>query len=316
MPRHVIIARDPLIAHEGVDRLIPAGCRVERSHVSDLDLNLIFNQLGTADLFATERCYHYRDFLGLNLGKNQQDRLRDILNRLPAEVSLICSQVLEYDKRADETRALKGQLYATWTAGVKVTDLRGIAEGAKARAWVTGRAREKYRLTMSDSQAQRLLLTCQDKPSLADTELRKLWMFKDSDTLEPVSDHLLQSVLSTNPGACFYEMVDALFSRAPRWQEQVDQWYSIEPDTHKFVNEFKRRLLGLLDLQRGIPVQPPFFGQQLQRCARQWPAPRLSAAIQRLAGLEYALKSGRTTGATSKDGDYSALQLFLVDTLA
>lgn len=316
MPRHVIIARDPLIAHEAVDQFLPAASQVERSYVADMDLGSMFSQLGTADLFATERYYHYRDFLGLNLGKKQQERLLDILKRLPAEVTLVCSQVLTYDKRADENRILKGQLYKTWTTGVKSVDLRGTGEGAQAIPWVINRARQKYQLTLQKSQAQRLLLACQEKPSLADTELRKLWMFKEGDQLQPIGDQLLQSVLSANPGARFYELVDAILARSPHWQSQVAQWYAIEADTHRLVNELKRRLLGLLDLQRGISIQPPFLAQQLQRCARQWPPQRLSAAIKCLAELEHALKSGRTTGATAKDGEFSALQLLLVDILA
>ena len=110
-------------------------------------------------------------------------------------------------------------------------------------------------------------------------------------------------------------MVDALMTGTPNWIDQLSQWYDVEADTHRLVNELKRRFLGMLDLQRGVTVQPPFFAQQLRRNLRNWPPPRLSRAIQELAALEHALKSGGTTGISSKAGDYNALQLYLAGIL-
>ena len=67
MPRYFVIARDPLIAAETVSSRLPAQLSVERHFAGDLDLDAIFAQLGTGDLFAAERAIHYIDFLSFKL---------------------------------------------------------------------------------------------------------------------------------------------------------------------------------------------------------------------------------------------------------
>jgi len=114
MPRHVVIARDPLIAEEAVKKLIPADVPCERHFVTDLNIESIFGMLGSADLFATKRAYHYVGFLALKPGKKESERLAGILARLPGEIILVCSQALNYATRGEENRALKGKAYQLW----------------------------------------------------------------------------------------------------------------------------------------------------------------------------------------------------------
>ena len=313
MPQVVIIARDPLICQAAADRHSTADSETVRREAADLDLSAVFNDLGSVDLFATQRIFHYRDFLSLRLGAKQQERLKQILARIPAETLLICSQVLNYERRAEEQKALKGTLYKAWTDGVKVEDLRGHSEGDAAAKWLGGWSRERYGLNLPAGQIKRLLTACQDSPSLVDSELRKLWMLKAGDGVETIQDDTIARVLSSNPGAHFYEMVDAVMAGSPDWQRRLAHWVNLEPEPHRLLNELKRRLLGLYDLDQGRPVYPPFFAQQLQRQAGRWRGERLGRAVRGLADLEYRMKSGGTTGETSVAGDISALQLYLAE---
>jgi len=316
MPQVIIIARDPLVCQAAAQRHYPAGSDPVRKHCPGLDLSEIFNDVGTADLFATQRVYHYVDFLGLKLGPKQQERLSGILSSIPAEILLVCTQVMKYEKRADENRAMKGALLKTWSKNAPVEDLRNQSEGEQAVKWLDSWAREQYALNLNRGQLGRLLSACQDSPALADSELRKLWMLKDGDALQTISDAAIGEVLSTNPAVHFYEMVDAIMVGAPDWPARLEGWLHLEPEPHRLLNELKRRFLGLYDLATGQPVNPPFFAQQLRQFARQWQRPRLKAAITGLAELEHAMKSGKTTGETSVAGDISAVQVFLTGLLS
>lgn len=313
MPRFFVVARDPLIVAEGVAARLPDGVAVERHHVADLDLELIFSQLATADLFATVRAVHYIDFLALKLpGRKDAERLAGILSRLPEELTLVCSQVLDYPTRGEETKALNSQTYKRWVGDAPVDDLRGQSEGQRAVGWLRQRARQRYQLALSDSQLKRLLAANDDRPALVDGELSKLWMMASGEgQLQPVTDELLEAAMSTSPGARFYELVDAILGGERDAQQRLARWHFIEPEPHRLIAELRRRLLGLLALSRNEAVQPPYLAQQLRRIARRWPAGRLKRAIGLLAELEYSLKSGATVGSSSRAGEFSALQLYL-----
>jgi DNA polymerase III delta subunit len=314
MPCYFVIARDPLIAAEGVTARLPAEVPVQRQHAADLDLDAIFAQLGTADLFSTQRAVHYIDFLALKLlSKKDAERLAGILARLPEEITLVCSQVLDYPTRGEETRALNSQTYKRWVGEAPVDDLRALSEGSRAVDWLRQRARQRYQLALSDTQLRRLLTASDDRPALADGELNKLWMMAGDDQAHRVSDELLASVISTSPGARFYDLVDAILARAPDLQQRLAQWYFLEPETYRLLAELRRRLIALLALSRRERVQPPYLAQQLKRVARQWPPARLSRAIRRLAQLEFDMKSGATVGETSREGEFSALQLYVAE---
>lgn len=312
MPRYFVIARDPLIAAEGVAARLPAEVPVERQYVADLDLDAIFAQLGTADLFSTRRAVHYIDFLALKLlSRKDAERLAGILERLPEEITLVCSQVLDYPTRGEETKALNSQTYKRWVGDTPVDDLRALSEGQRAVDWLRQRARERYNLALTDAQLRRLLGANDDRPALVDGELRKLWTMSTGDQPQPVSDEQLASAMSTSPGARFYGLVDAIMAQAPDIQQRLAQWYFLEPETYRLLAELRRRLIGLLALSRRERVQPPFFAQQLSRVAHRWPPPRLKRAIILLAQLEYDMKSGTTVGETSREGEFNALQLYL-----
>ncbi|MBN2080675.1 hypothetical protein JW859_00570 [bacterium] len=312
MPRHYIIARDPLIIAEAVEKLLGPAAAVEKHHAADLDLETIFNQLGTADLFAAERCFQYIDFLDFKLlSKKDSDRLAAIFAKLPAETTLVCTQVLEYATRGEETKALNGQTYKRWTLDAPVTDLRQLSEGSQAVNWLKQRARQRYNLDIGPNQLTRLLNANDDRPALVDGELKKLWMLRSEGQAGQVADAEITAIISQNPGARFYELVDAILGGNPQLFRKLGIWYSAEPETYRLVNELKRRFLGLLALSRGEQVMPPFLANQLRNVQRRWPGPRLALALRGLAELEYNLKSGRTTGETSKAGEFSALQLYL-----
>jgi len=311
MPRHVVIARDPLIAEEAVKKLIPADVPCERHFVTDLNIESIFGMLGSADLFATKRAYHYVGFLALKPGKKESERLAGILARLPGEIILVCSQALNYATRGEENRALKGKAYQLWTDGAKVKDLRKLSEGRNAVDWLRERAREKYKLNLTLSQAEQLLAASDLSPALAESELSKLWMLMPDDELRSVSDKTINAVLNVSPGKRFYDLADAVMTGANDWQQRLKGWYLLEPKAERLIGELKRRLLGLLALSRGQQVQPPFFARQLHSLERHWPAARISTAIRQLAELEYGLKSGAATGETSSEGKLSLLELYI-----
>lgn len=314
MPRHVVIARDALIAEEGAARRLPDGVRIERYHVADLDLDRIFEQLAAGDLFATERALHYVDFLALKLpGKKDAERLAGIFARLPAEITLVCSQVLDYETWGEEKRVLGGQTYERWTSGAQIDDLRRLSEDDNVLDWLRARAHQKYGLALSREQAERLLAANDGKPALVDTELQKLWMLKPGDDLRCVSDNVLEAALSSNPGARFYEVVDALLSAAPDAQERLAQWFTLEPETYRLLAVLTRRLLDLLALKRGEQPGSPYVARQLQAIEYRWPASRLKAALAALARVEHELKSGLIPGETAKQGELSALQLLAAD---
>lgn len=315
MPIYFVIARDPLIASEGVAARLPAGVEVERHYVADLDLDSIFAQLATPDLFATARAVHYIDFLALKLpAKRDAERLAGILSRLPEELTLVCSQVLNHPTRGEENKALNSQTYKRWVGDAPVDDMRGLSEGQRAVGWLRQRARQRYQLALSDSQLRQLLAANDNRPALVDGELRKLWMMSGDDgQVRAVTDELLEQAMSTSPGAQFYELVDAILSGARDAQQRLVRWHFIEPEGFHLLAELRRRLLALLALSRNERVQPPYLAQQLRRVARQWPAPRLRRAITGLAELEYALKSGATVGVNSRAAELNALQLYVAD---
>lgn len=313
MPRFVVIARDPLITGEAVLARIPPGVPCERHYASDLKFDTVFAQLGTADLFATQRAFHYVDFLDLDFKKAEGERFAALLQRLPDEITLICSQVITAESHADQEKLLKRQDYLRMVDGAVVDDLRRLSDDEQAARWLLAAARERHGLALTLPQARRIYTASGEQLALAASELTKLALLKTGDAVEPVPDGQLEAALSQNPAAHFYQLADAIMSGHPRVQQLLREWFSIAPETHRLVGELRRRLLGLRTIAMGERVMPPFFDKQLRGIAGQWPLPRLRRAILRLAELEFALKSGGTTGETSEDAELSALQVCLAD---
>lgn len=315
MPYHAIIARDPLPVEELAARLVPEGVKPERFLAVELDMDTVFSHLGAGDLFATERAFIYSGFLGYKLSKSDAERLDGLLERMPAETTLVVTQVLDEPSKSKENQKLKSQNFKQWTARAKVHDLRNLSEERQAAGWLVNRARTEYRLELASRQAQRILAATGMRLALADGELKKLWMVAGEDD-NRVTDSLLASVLSANPGAQYYGLVDAVMARQPDALERLREWFAIEQDTYRLLYELNRRFLGILALNRGEQVNPPFFAQQLRRVSRHWPAPRLKRAVCGLADAEHALKSGRAVGADSKSAELNTLQLYVASLLA
>lgn len=313
MPRFVVIARDPLVADEAAQARIPHGAPCERHYASDLRFEAVFAQLGTPDLFASARAYHYVNFLELDFKKHEGERFGELLSRLPGEITLICSQYITTESRGEQEKVLKRPEYLRVAQGAVVDDLRRVSEEAQASRWLVARARERHGLALTPPQARRIYFASGEQLALAASELTKLALLKSTDAQEAVADGQLDASLSLNPSAHFYQLADAIMGANPRAQEMLREWYAIAPETHRLVGELRRRLLGLRALALGERVMPPFFEKQLRAFERQWPAPRLRRAIVRLAELEFALKSGGTTGETTEDAELSALQLCVAE---
>jgi hypothetical protein len=196
MPRFLVIARDQLIAEEGAAARLPAGVRCERAHGAELSADAVFAQLGTPDLFAERRAYHYVNFLDCKLLKKDIERLRQILSQLPAEVTLVCTQVLAGDSRSDEERQLKGADFKLWSDGATVDDLRSAADGERAADWLRTRAAQRHGLKLTRPQAARIYALSGDNLALADSELSKLSLLKTGAEAETVSDATLAASLS------------------------------------------------------------------------------------------------------------------------
>jgi DNA polymerase III delta subunit len=310
MARWLIIARDPLVAEEAALAKLPQGGKMRRWHANELSLDLIFAQLGSSDLFATRQSYLYLNVLDIKLKKADSERLDAILSRMPAEIDVACTQVFADLAYRDEERMLKGADLARWSKGAKVEDLRRVSDAAQAPRWLLDRAAKHHGLKLTPQQAQRLLAIAGGKLSLAESELLKLSMLKTTDQMESVQDAALEEVLAASPAAQYWELVDAIMQDQPDALARLTQWHSLEPETFRLLSELRRRLLGLRALSLGMPVQPPFFAQQLSRIARRWPPQRLSHAIEELAELEFRLKSGMVPGESSKDAELSALEVF------
>lgn len=313
MPRFVVIARDPLVADEGAAARIPAGLPCERHYASDLRFETVLAQLGTADLFASARTYHYVNFLELDFKKAEGERFAELLSRLPDEVTLVCSQYIAAESRTEQEKVLKRAEYLRVAQGAVVDDLRRLSDEEQAVRWLTARARERHALALAPMQARRIYTATGEQLALAASELEKLALLKTTGAVEAVTDSQLDASLSLNPAAHFYQLADAILGGNPRAQELLREWFAIEPETHRLVGELRRRLLGLRSLALGERVMPPFFEKQLRAFERQWPALRLRQAIVRLAQLEFALKSGGTTGESTEEAELSALQLCVAD---
>jgi hypothetical protein len=313
MPRFVVIARDPLIASEAAVARIPQGAPCERHYAGDLKFDKVFAQLGTLDLFATARAFHYVNFLDLDFKKAEAERFAGLLARLPDEITLICSQVITAESRTDQEKLLKRPEYLRVAEGAVVDDLRRLSDDEQAARWLTATARERYGLSLTIPQARRIYAASGEQLALAATELQKLALLKAGDGVEAVPDNQLDASLSQNPAAHFYQLADAVMSTNPRVQQLLAEWFEIAPETHRLVGELRRRLLGLRSLALNERVMPPFFEKQLRGFAPQWPPARLRRAVLRLAQLEFALKSGGTTGETSEDAELNALQVCLAD---
>lgn len=315
MPYHAIIARDPLPVEEQAARLIPPGVKPERFLAVELNFDQVFAHLGSGDLFATERAFIYSGFLGYKLSKSDAARLDGLVERMPTETTLVVTQVLDEPSKSKENQKLKSQNFKQWTARARVHDLRSLSEERQAAGWLVNRARTEYGLELAPRQAQRLLAATGVRLGLADGELRKLWMVAGQSD-NHVTDSQLTSVLSANPGAQYYGLVDAVMARQPDALERLAEWFAIEQDTYRLLYELNRRFLGIIALNRGEQVNPPYFAQQLRRVARHWPATRLKQAVCGLAEAEHTLKSGRAVGADSKSAELNTLQMYLAGLLA
>lgn len=317
MPRHIIIARDPLIASEAAQALVPAGVPSEHFFASELSAEDVFAQLSTVDMFEPRKAFIYSDFLELKLVKATAEKVNSSLARMPVELTLICTQVFEDKSKADEDKALKSEDFRRFAEGAKFDDLRGLSEARAGQRWLGERGQKRYGITLSSAQLERLWQLAAEKPALADTELRKLGLMRPDEAEEgkawAVPDEVFRSSVSATPSAHFYGLVDAILLRSPQSQELLARWFSLEPETFRLVNELKRKLLGLNTLSRGGQLQPPWLGNQLRPLARHWPSQRLGRAIQGLAKLEHDLKSGMIPAQSSKEAELAALQVYVAD---
>lgn len=323
MTRFIIIARDPLIAAEAAAALVPAGVAVEHYFGSELSAEEVFAQLSSVDMFEPHKVFIYSDFLDIKLVKATAEKVNATLARLPAELSLICTQVFEDKSKADEDKALKTEDFRRFADGAKLEDLRGLSEARAGQRWLAERALKRYGLALTPAQSERLWMLAAEKPALVDTELRKLGLSRP-DELDSaggaavgkgwaVPDDVFNANVSATPAAHFYALVDAIMVRAPESQRLLAEWFSLEPETFRLVFELKRKLLGLYTLSRGGQLQPPWLGNQLRPLTRHWPQPRLGRAIRGLAQLEHDLKSGMIPAESSKDAELSALQVYVAD---
>ena len=314
MPVHLFVARDPLILDEAVADCLPPGSKAARWHASELDIDAIFNQLGIADLFASERSFHYVDILDLKPGKRDGERLDEILGGLTPETTLICTQLFgDPEKRSDEDRKMKSQAFALWSKHAKVQDLRRQSDADNAMRWLVQRAERHYGLSISREQAMRLLHLSADQLALADAELAKLALAMPQDGEGKLSDALLEATVQGSPAAKFYDLADCVMNCAPQADRLLLEWFRQSPDTFRLVNELKRRFSGMRQLRRGGKVFPPFFARNLEKFQRRYPPQRFAASVELLAQLEQDLKSGTYAAASSKDAELSALQVFVVD---
>lgn len=318
MNRHVVVARDPLIAAEAAAELVPRGVPVEKYFGAELGADELFSQLSTIDMFEPHKAFIYSDFLDIKLVKATAERVAAALARMPTELTLICTQVFEDKSKADEDKAMKGEDFRRFAEGAKLTDLRALSEERSALRWLGERAEKRYGLKLCGAQVQRLWQLAAEKPALADVELRKLGLSRPAEAgaAWAVPEELFAASVSATPAAHFYALVDAILGRSSNVQSELALWFSQEPETFRLVFELKRKLLGLLALSRGQQLQPPWLGNQLRGFTRHWPAPRLSRAIRALAQLEQDLKSGMIPAESSKDAELSALQVWVADCAA
>lgn len=312
MPAHFIAARDPLILSEAVAAHAPAGVEISRHYASELNMETVFDQLGSADLFASERCFLYVDILDFKPTKKDTARLEEILGRLTGETTLIVTQLFsDPEKRSDEERRLKTQVANMWRKHAKFSDFRRHSDPDNAVKWLVQRAPRKYGIEITARQAMRMLQLCTEQIALADAELAKLSLSLEQGG--PVSDELLEETVKGSPAAKFYELADSVLGCAPDAQQRLLDWFRAAPDTFRLVNELKRRFSGMRTLRSGGNVYPPFFARSLQQFQRRYPGPAFSASVELLAQLEQDLKGGIYAGANSKDAELTALQVFVTD---
>ncbi|MCB1222011.1 MAG: hypothetical protein H7A35_07640 [Planctomycetales bacterium] len=315
MPVQLFAARDPLILDEAVSAVLPKGVEPERHYAAELNADTVFNQLGSGDLFASEKCFIYVDILDMKPGKRDSERITEILAKLPAETTLICTQLFsDPEKRSDEDRRLKTQAFTLWQKAGKYHDLRRQGEGDNGVRWLAARARQHYNLELGNAQAMQLLHLATDQLALADAELAKLALALDGGGR--VTDELLRETVQGSPAAKFYEMADAVTLCRGDAQRLLSDWFRSTGDTFRLVNELKRRFSGMRTLRRGGNVYPPFFARSLQQFQRHYPDRRFNAAVGLLAQLEQDLKGGMYAGASSKDAEFTALQVFTADLAA
>jgi DNA polymerase III delta subunit len=309
VPRFVVIAHDPLIAEEAARSYFPDSEPVERYWGFELSIDAILGHLGSLDLFSSARYLHYVDFLDYKPKKADGLRFAELLGRLPAEITLVCSQSIEDATRSEEERLLAGADFKRVADGAKVEDLRKLADGEAGERWLRQRALSSYALALTAPQVQRLLSLSGGKLSLADGELKKLALLKSVSQPQPIPDALFEATVSSNPAAHFYGLIDAVLSDSPAAQRLLLEWHSLEPEGFRLLSELRRHFLGLYALSKGERVMPPYFGNQLQRHTRRWQGRRLALAVEQLAELEYGLKSGRYPGASSREAELGALQV-------
>lgn len=314
MPVHLLVARDPLILSEAVQACLPPGSSPARHYAADLDIDTVFNQLGIADLFATERTFYYVDILDMKPGKRDAERLSEILAGLTPETTLVCTQLFsDPEKRSDEDRRMKTQAFALWTKHARLQDLRRQSDPENAMRWLIERAQKMHGMQISREQAARLLHLSADQLALAAAELGKLALSMDAGSAGRLSNELLEATVQGSPAAKFYDLADSVMNCAPEADLMLTDWYRSSPETFKLIYELKRRFSGMRQLRRGGNVYPPFFARSLQQFQRRYSGERFARSVELLAQLEQDLKSGTYAAASSKDAELMALQVFVVD---
>jgi DNA polymerase III delta subunit len=312
MPRLTVIARDPLPIREAVLAWLPPGVPLERHQGHELSLEQIFSHLNGGDLFGSHQAHWYQDCAGLKLSPKEIQRLAAMLAQVPGHVHLACSHMLDFEQDWEEEKKLKTQSFSVWLDGVKVQDLRQLSAPSKAPDWLARRAQERYGLRLTASQAQRLLAVSDNRLVLADSELAKLALLKASDALQPVPDKLLDAIISTNPAAEYFAMVDAVCAGARDAIPRLQVWFKATQETYRLLYELRTRLFALRDQAAGMRL-PGYQAAKIKSFARHWRQPAIDTALLALTRTEFALKSGFYTGLPSKEAELAALELLTLD---
>jgi DNA polymerase III delta subunit len=312
MPRFFILAKDPLVAAEAAAECLPAGVEAQTAYGWELSIDQVFEQLGQPDLFAASQAFHYIDIAAFKPGKKTGERISAILDRLPPQITLVCSQVIDAETKGEEKRQVENAELKRWSSGATLRDLRQLSEGGAALDWLARRAAGSYRLQLTRRQAERVLQSCGGSLALADTELRKLALLREGSEPLKVSEAQLNDCLSQNPAQRFYEMAEAVLSGSPQALAMFNVWAAGETGpAPRLLGHLARSLLELLAVSRGGRVEPAWKMGQLQRGLQKWPAPRLRAAILLLAEADFAFKSGQVPGENARDAELALLQVYL-----
>ena len=310
MPVTVIAAADQLVLDDAIASRIPEDVPCRTFHCTDLDAEAVFSHLGTPDLFAENLCFHYSGIGSLKLRKAEAEGVERVLKNLPGNITLLCSELIEEEFASKRKQKLNSAEARRFSRHGDFIDLLAVSEPRNAPGWLQDWAKRRHGIDLGQGQAEKLYHTCGGSITLAGGELGKLALLKPGEDEIRFTDKTLDAVLSSSPETRFYDMLDGLLAGAPHALRQLREWYSTDQGTFRLVAEASRRLLSLMALREGRPVQPPYFARQLKPLERRYAGDRLDRAICACAALEHGLKSGAYCGENTEKAELAALELF------